>query len=92
MATPSRVPSGYTAIWALFTDWCAATGHLALPADPITVTAFLTDCPAAPETRRRRVAAIDHHHTTAGLDRPGESILVRAALGRRTGEPRRVPV
>jgi hypothetical protein len=85
--TPPRVPSGYTAIWALFTDWCAATGHRALPADPATVTAFLTDCPAAPETHRRRVAAIDHHHAATGLDRPGESIRVRAALGRPTGQP-----
>ncbi len=88
--TPSSaqpVPSGYTAIWALFTDWCAATGHQHLPATPGTVTAFLTDCPAAPETRRRRVAAIDHHHAATGLDRPGESIRVRAALGRPTGQP-----
>jgi hypothetical protein len=87
--TPSRVPSGYTAIWALFTDWCAATGHPALPADPATVTAFLTDCPAAPETRRRRVAAIDHHHTTTRHAPPGRFPAVRAALGRPTGQPPR---
>ena len=83
------MPSGYTAIWALFTDWCAATGHRALPADPATVTAFLTDCPAAPETRRRRVAAIDHHHTATGLDRPGESIRGAGRAGpahRRTSQ------
>src|SRR5664279_6405381 len=50
-----------------------------------TVVDFLSSCPAAPATRRRRVAAIDHHH--AGLARPGESVVVRAALGRPTGEP-----
>ena len=41
--TPSSpsVPSGYTAIWALFTDWCAATDVATLPADPRTVVDFL---------------------------------------------------
>jgi hypothetical protein len=58
----------------------------ALPADPGTVVAFLTDCPCAPATRRRRVAAIDHHHATVGLAKPGESTAVRALLGRATGE------
>ena len=33
-AAPSRMPSGYAAIWALFTDWCAVTGHVNLPAGP----------------------------------------------------------
>jgi hypothetical protein len=89
---PARVLSvrtrrTYAADWALFTDWCAATDTTALPADPRTVVDFLTACPAAPATQRGRVAAIDHHHAAAGLDRPGESVLVRAALGRPTGEP-----
>ncbi len=60
---------------------------LALPADPGTVVDFLSACQAAPATRRRRVAAIDHHHTAHGHDRPGESVAVRATLGRPTGEP-----
>ena len=77
----------YAADWALFTDWCAATEITPLPADPSTVVDFLTGCPAAAATQRCRVAAIDHHHTTTGLDRPGESVAVRAALGRPTGEP-----
>src|SRR5664279_1716511 len=77
----------YTADWALFTDWCAATGTVALPADPHTVLAFLADCPGAPASLRRRVAAIDHHHAGAGYPRPGQSVVVRAALGRRTGAP-----
>ena len=38
-------------------------------------------------TQRCRVAAIDHHHTAHGYQRPGESVAVRAALGRPTGEP-----
>ena len=60
----------------------AVTGSRELPADPDTVARFLGDCPAAPATLRRRVAAIDHHHTAAGHPRPGESAAVRAALGR----------
>jgi hypothetical protein len=89
---PPPVPSPrtrrtYTADWALFTDWCAATDTTALPADPRVVVDFLQGCPAAPATQRCRVAAIDHHHTAAALDRPGESAAVRAALGRPTGEP-----
>jgi len=77
----------YAADWALFTDWCAATDASALPADPQTVVDFLHGCPAAPATQRCRIAAIDHHHTTHRHERPGESVAVRAALGRPTGEP-----
>ena len=83
----TRTQRTYAADWALFTDWCAATDTTALPADPQTVVEFLTACPAAPATSRCRVAAIDHHHTAHGHQRPGESVAVRAALGRPTGEP-----
>ena len=87
----ARTLRTYTADWALFTDWCAATGAVALPADPHTVLAFLADCPGAPASLRRRVAAIDHHHAGAGYPRPGQSMVVRAALGRRTGAPAETP-
>ena len=83
----ARTRATYAADWALFTDWCAATDTTALPADPRTVVDFLTGCPAAAATLRCRVAAIDHHHTAHGHERPGESVAVRAALGRPTGEP-----
>ena len=73
----------YAGDWSLFTDWCGMTDAGTLPADPDTVARFLTECPAAPATLLRRVAAIDHHHTRAGHPRPGESPVVRAALGRR---------
>src|SRR5664279_780485 len=82
-----RTRAAYASDWALFTDHCAVNGSRALPADPHTVVDFLSACPAAPATRRRRVAAIDHHHTAHGYQRPGESPVVRAALGRPTGEP-----
>ena len=77
-----RTRATYAADWHLFTDWCAATDHRALPADPATVLAFLADCRAAPATRRRRVIAIDHHHTTAGHPPPGADPRLRAAAGR----------
>ena len=83
----ARTRAAYASDWALFTDHCAVTDRLALPASPDTVVEFLQECPAAPATRRRRVAAIDHHHTVHGYQRPGESVAVRAALGRPTGEP-----
>ena len=89
--TQTRVPSGYAASWALFTDWCAVTDHPHLPAAPDTVLGFLAGCPAAPDTHRRRVAAIDHHHAAAGHARPGESVPVRTALGRPTREPHQAP-
>ena len=81
----------YTAAWSLFTDWCAVTDHPELPADPATLIAFLTDCPAAGKTHRGWVDAIDHRHTAHGFDPPGRSVAVLAALGRPTGEPRRTP-
>src|SRR5664280_1440330 len=62
----TRTRAAYAGDWALFTDHCAVTGSPALPADPRTVVEFLSSCPAAPATRRRRVAAVDHHHTGAG--------------------------
>jgi hypothetical protein len=83
----ARTRAAYASDWALFTDHCTVTNRPALPASPDTVVEFLQQCPAAPATRRRRVAAIDHHHTAHGHERPGESVAVRAALGRPAGEP-----
>ena len=81
----------YAGDWALFTDWCHMAGEWDLPADPGIVVSFLTDCPAASATQRRRVAAIDHHHTTAGYPRPGEFPTVRARLGRPAADKAAAP-
>ena len=83
----ARTRAAYAGDWPLFIDRCAVNGLQPLPADPQTVVEFLQECPAAPATRRRRVVAIDHHHAGAGYQRPGESAVVRTALGRPTGEP-----
>jgi hypothetical protein len=77
-----RTRATYTADWRLFGDWCTATDHRPLPAGPTTVLRFLVDCPAAPATQRRRVIAIDHHHTRAGHPPPGNNPDVRDAVGR----------
>lgn len=82
MRWTSRTHATYAADWALFADWCDATDHQPLPADPITVLEFLGDCPAAAATQRRRVIAIDHHHAAAGHPPPGADPRVRDALGR----------
>jgi hypothetical protein len=84
-----RTVETYGQDWALFTDWCAATGSRDLPAAPDTVLRFLIFCPATGSTLRCRVAAIDHHHTAGGFIKPGESAPVQAALGRpvTTGAP-----
>jgi hypothetical protein len=86
-----RTRRTYAAAWSLFTDWCAVTGHLDLPADPATVIAFLADCPAAGKTHRGWVDAIDHRHVAAEHPPPGRSAAVFAALGRPTGEPSQLP-
>jgi len=83
MSWTSRTHATYAADWALFVDWCDATDHEPLPADPAIVLEFLADCPAARATKRRRVIAIDHHHTAAGHPPPGDDDPgVRDALGR----------
>jgi hypothetical protein len=70
-ALSPRTRQTYGLDWALFTEWFAVTGHPELPADPGSVLQFLAACPAARATQRCRVAAIDHHHTTANLPRRG---------------------
>ena len=90
-ALSPRTVETYRQDWALFTDWCAATGTWDLPADPDTILKFLTDCPAARSTQRCRVAAIDHHHAASGYLKPGESAAVRTALGRPVSAAKQAP-
>src|SRR6478735_1562708 len=73
----------YANIWGLFVDWCDVAGQEPLPADPTTVLGFLTECPAAGATQRRRVIAIDHRHVAAGLPPPGADPRVRVAAALR---------
>ena len=77
----------YAGEWALFLDWCAATGRTALPADPPAVEAFLLACPAAPTTLARRLTGIDHHHTRAGLAPPARTEQIRDLARGRPARP-----
>jgi hypothetical protein len=94
-STGIRAPAGYRTDWALFTDWCAATGAPALPAAVGTVEAFLAGCPAAPATVARRVAAIGWHHRHYPTGPPVAGIpdrrALRASLGRPPPTPTRPP-
>lgn len=69
--------------WALFRDWCAATEHSALPADPATLTEFLDAHPSTSSTQRRRVADIDIVHRRSGLAEPGHTVTTRLAVNER---------
>jgi hypothetical protein len=72
--------------WCLFVDWCTATGHVALPAQPETLAEFLADHPARVSTHRRRVTAINSAHRQSGFSEPGRSQAVHAALATRRHE------
>lgn len=56
--------------WALFVDWCTATGQQPLPATAATILAFLGELPAGAATARRRLFAIDLAHRHAGYPPP----------------------
>ncbi|GCE40926.1 putative integrase [Rhodococcus wratislaviensis] len=80
----------YASAWRRFTTWCAAHGHTALPAHPVTVAAYLVDAADtydsagerayAPMTLARWVAAIGYHHRAAGHTTPHSHDLVRSTL------------
>ncbi len=80
----------YASAWRAFTTWCAREGHVAVPAHPVTVAAYLVACADtvteagqrayAPATLAHRLAAIAHHHRTAGHPNPTGDDLVRQAM------------
>jgi hypothetical protein len=72
--------------WTLFVDWCGATGHVALPAEPETLAEFFADHPAQVGTHRRRVTAINSAHRQRGFSEPGRAHAVHAALATRRHE------
>lgn len=67
--------------WALFTDFCAATGQIPLPASPATLAAFRAEIIAGPATIARRVRAIDAAHTAAGFPAPAKTAKLVASPG-----------
>jgi len=87
----SRLPAAGVAAggaeWVLFVDWCAVTGHAALPATAETVLMFFGDCPAAAGTFARRLTAIDAAHRAAGVPLPERTGQVRDVLRGRPAQP-----
>lgn len=80
----------YAAGWRRFVGWCEREGHVALPAHPVTVAAYLVD---AADTRTESgerayavatfdtwIAAINHQHRTTGHLSPSAHELVTATL------------
>ncbi|MDV7246263.1 MULTISPECIES: hypothetical protein [Rhodococcus] len=67
-------------VWALFTDWCAATDQPSTPATPHQLARFLHDNPAAPATQRRRVSVINTVQRGQGYPAPGTDEAIRGAL------------
>lgn len=80
----------YAAGWRRFAGWCEREGHVALPAHPITVAAYLVDAAdTRAETGERAyavatfgtwIAAINHQHRTTGHLSPSAHELVTATL------------
>lgn len=80
----------YASGWRRFTDWCTRNGHVALPAHPVTVAAYLVDAADtvtaagerayAASTLSAWASAINHFHQATGHISPTKHHLVTAAL------------
>ena len=73
----------YSSAWKRFRHWCTAQGYEALPADPETVAAYLTD--RANEGRSISTLKVDragirYYHEGRGLDSPTQSAGVSRVL------------
>ncbi len=106
-STSAATKAAYRSDWGRFERWCAAGGHVVLPASPLLVAAYLTE--AAEERRAdgrpafgsasltRWASSINQVHTAAGHAAPGRSEVVRRALSgvrrtRKTPPKRRSPL
>jgi site-specific recombinase XerD len=79
-----------------FQAWCSEHHLNALPAEPLTVAAYLAALTSSksPSTIRRRLAAISVSHQLAGLDTPTSDAAVKSVWAGIRGEkgiaPRKV--
>ncbi|MBA3530543.1 MAG: integrase, partial [Ardenticatenales bacterium] len=75
---------GYRTDWQHFLTWCAAQGHLALPADPTTVADYVATLAEQGEckvsTLEHRLASISQAHQLAGYDSPCKTHLVHVVM------------
>ena len=82
-ARAANTRAQYASGWRAWSAWCAARGHLALPADPVHVAAYLaerTDQGAAASTVRAARAAIGATHRDQGAADPTAHDGVRRVL------------
>jgi site-specific recombinase XerD len=72
----------YQSDWNHFKDWCERHGRTALPANPETVTLYLSDLAEdyKPSTLTRRIASISQVHRAAGHETPTRDGNVRMVL------------
>lgn len=80
----------YASAWRRFETWCRTNTHVALPAHPVTVAAYLVDAADtltsegerayAPATFSKWTAAISHVHRRNGHASPTDHETVRATL------------
>lgn len=96
-ARHSRAPateSAYASDWADFSAWCNSAERLALPAEPVTIGAYLSDRSGILKvsTLNRRLAAITAMHRLGGhgLDGQHPAIALVMAGIRRTYGTRQV--
>jgi site-specific recombinase XerD len=80
-ARAANTVRGYRADWTDFTTWCTERGHAPLPADPATLTGYLTHLAARGlkvGTISRRLSAITFAHTVHDLPDPTAGARVLA--------------
>ncbi|WP_185935088.1 site-specific integrase, partial [Mycolicibacterium hodleri] len=80
-ARAANTVRGYRADWTDFTTWCHTAGHAPLPADPATLTGYLThlaDRGLKVGTLSRRLSAITFAHTVHDLPDPTTNARVLA--------------
>ncbi|MFP6868713.1 MAG: site-specific integrase [Nitrospinota bacterium] len=73
----------YASDWRIFTAWASERGITSLPASPEAVCTFLVSQPelgAKASTLGRRMAAIRLAHTSAGLEPPTASGVVKTTM------------
>jgi hypothetical protein len=98
---PARSPASretrrlYAGDWAAFATWCRAQSHNALPAEPVTVAAYLESLAPTHSygALARRIAAIADQHRRRGIEPPATDPRIRALLraARATEGRRRKP-
>jgi len=94
-AYSANTAAAWASDWRGFVEFCASTGASSLPADPLTVRAYIESRVAQGRraaTIRRNVSSIATAHAAAGLANPCEHQAVRLALkamGRALAAPQR---